>query len=57
VKLTHVASGYKLHSHEIKYGSGSGQQSVTAFPHSDDSNSYFLVEAGFAQPPCPRGQV
>jgi hypothetical protein len=26
IKLTHTQTGYKLHSHDIKYGSGSGQQ-------------------------------
>jgi dolichyl-phosphate-mannose--protein O-mannosyl transferase len=44
IKLTHSVSGYKLHSHEIAYGSGSGQQSITAFPESTDKNSYFIVE-------------
>lgn len=29
VQLLH-SSGYRLHSHPISYGSGSGQQSVTA---------------------------
>lgn len=31
VKLQHKESGYRLHSHGINWGSGSGQQSVTAF--------------------------
>jgi hypothetical protein len=26
VKLTHKATTFKLHSHDVKYGSGSGQQ-------------------------------
>jgi len=30
VRLKHIESGFYLHSHEIKYGGGSGQQSVTA---------------------------
>lgn len=30
----------RLHSHDIKYGSGSGQQSVTA-AENHDSNSYW----------------
>ncbi|RVW36915.1 Stromal cell-derived factor 2-like protein [Vitis vinifera] len=29
--------------HDVPYGSGSGQQSVTAFPNVDDSNSYWIV--------------
>ena len=30
IKLMHVPSGYRLHSHPVGYASGSGQQSVTA---------------------------
>jgi dolichyl-phosphate-mannose--protein O-mannosyl transferase len=29
IKLTHKQTGAKLHSHEVKYGSGSGQQVFT----------------------------
>ena len=29
IKLQNVQRGVRLHSHEVKYGSGSGQQSVT----------------------------
>ncbi|RKO97967.1 hypothetical protein CXG81DRAFT_11355 [Caulochytrium protostelioides] len=43
IKLTHLISDYKLHSHAVAYGSGSHQQSVTAFPEADSSDSYFLV--------------
>lgn len=43
VKLLHVGTQYRLHSHEIPYGSGSGQQSVTSFPRGDDANSYWIV--------------
>lgn len=32
----------RLHSHDVKYGSGSGQQSVTA-AENQDTNSYWLV--------------
>jgi len=31
IKLQHRPSGFRLHSHQIKWGSGSGQQSVTGF--------------------------
>lgn len=44
VKLVHVATGHRLHSHEVTYGTGSGQQSVTAFHSSGDGNSYWLVK-------------
>lgn len=47
VALEHKATGYRLHSHEINWGSGSGQQSVTAFHGDGDPNSLWLVyEAG-----------
>lgn len=39
VKLTHIKSQFKLHSHQIPYGTGSGQQSITAVPGKDDTNS------------------
>lgn len=44
VKLVHQSTGYRLHSHEIAYGTGSGQQSVTAYPFGGDSNSYWIVK-------------
>ena len=34
---------FRLHSHDVPYGSGSGQQSVTGFPNVDDSNSYWVT--------------
>ena len=54
VKLANKESGFYLHSHNIKYGSGSGQQSVTAFPHRNDPNSYFVV-LGSLNTQCDRG--
>lgn len=42
-KLLHVNSNYLLHSHEISYGSGSGQQSVTGYEHLGDSNSLWQI--------------
>ena len=59
MKLAHVYSRFRLHSHEVlrtkrlrlvaltrpqvAYGSGSGQQSVTAVQDGDDSNSLWVV--------------
>jgi dolichyl-phosphate-mannose--protein O-mannosyl transferase len=43
VKLVSKTNGYRLHSHKITYGSGSGQQSVTATSNPTDSNSYWVV--------------
>ncbi|KAJ3261614.1 Stromal cell-derived factor 2-like protein 1 [Boothiomyces macroporosus] len=54
IKLAHKPSGYYLHSHEVNYGSGSGQQSVTGFQGANDPNSYFAV-FGEYQSYCTRG--
>ncbi|KAM7275101.1 hypothetical protein ACFE04_016967 [Oxalis oulophora] len=43
LKLMHERTKFRLHSHDVPYGSGSGQQSVTAFPNVDDVNSYWIV--------------
>ncbi|KAG9510433.1 Stromal cell-derived factor 2-like protein 1 [Fragariocoptes setiger] len=45
----------RLHSHDIKYGSGSGQQSVTAVEN-QDTNSYWSV-MGPVTGHCTRGQA
>jgi len=44
----------RLHSHEVKYGSGSGQQSVTGTNAKEDGNSYWLVKAESGKQ-CIRG--
>ena len=44
VKLQHIGTNYHLHSHEVAYGSGSGQQSVTASSAGDDAGSYWVVK-------------
>ncbi|KAI8850650.1 MIR motif-containing protein [Chytridium lagenaria] len=54
IKLAHTSSGFRLHSHGINYGSGSGQQSVTGFSSGDDANSYFLVMGPLGET-CKRG--
>ncbi|KAI8896792.1 MIR motif-containing protein [Globomyces pollinis-pini] len=56
IKLTHQQTGYKLHSHDVKYGSGSGQQSVTGFSKGNDPNSYFVVFGELNQD-CERGKI
>nr|BAJ96410.1 predicted protein [Hordeum vulgare subsp. vulgare] len=57
VKLMHEKTKVRLHSHDVAYGSGSGQQSVTGFPEIDDSNSYWVgclsVSHGFISRNCP----
>jgi dolichyl-phosphate-mannose--protein O-mannosyl transferase len=56
IKLKHVSTDIRLHSHEVKYGSGSGQQSVTGFPHINDPNSFWIVR-GPHKSRCSRGAL
>lgn len=55
MKLFNSYHSVRLHSHDVKYGSGSGQQSVTAVEPSDDHNSYWQVKAKTGAL-CTRGQ-
>lgn len=57
IKLEHVASGHRLHSHDISYGSGSGQQSVTGFRDTGDSNSYWVIKGAHEDEPKLGGVV
>jgi dolichyl-phosphate-mannose--protein O-mannosyl transferase len=50
IKLRHASTQARLHSHNIPYGSGSGQQSVTGNPSNSDPNSYWLVQGPFGKP-------
>lgn len=56
IKLQNVQRGVRLHSHEVKYGSGSGQQSVTGVSNGDDVNSYWTIINGSGKPECARGE-
>lgn len=55
VKLLNVRHNVRLHSHDVRYGSGSGQQSVTGVSAADDGNSYWRVR-GRTAAVCERGQ-
>eukprot|EP00899_Mesostigma_viride_P022556 jgi/Mesvir1/3485/Mv11976-RA.1 len=55
IKLQHVVSKAHLHSHEVNYGTGSGQQSVTGNTNEDDANSLWLV-FGPKDKECPQGK-
>lgn len=57
VKIANAESSDRLHSHDVKYGSGSGQQTVTGVPHADDVNSYWLVRGPYGEENCQRGTV
>lgn len=55
IKLVHEDTRFRLHSHEINYGSGSKQQSVTAHGSRNDPNSYWLVKEGDGEEVCTLG--
>ena len=48
----HERTKFRLHSHDVPYGSGSGQQSVTGFPNVDDANSYWVILTNFCGYKC-----
>lgn len=53
IKLLHKDTGHHLHSHTIAWGSGSGQQSVTATGSQNDPNSMWIVkESSNSQMTC-----
>lgn len=54
IKLANGNYHVRLHSHDVKYGSGSGQQSVTGTETGEDVNSYWAVK-GLTDKPCQRG--
>ncbi|KAJ8380344.1 hypothetical protein SKAU_G00011220 [Synaphobranchus kaupii] len=54
VKLLNTRHNVRLHSHDVKYGSGSGQQSVTGVEAADDGNSYWRIR-GKPNSTCQRG--
>jgi len=56
LKLYNQRQGARLHSHDVKYGSGSGQQSVTGSSSPDDHNSYWIVRGKHGSR-CDRGQI
>merc|ERR1712151_1453314 len=56
LKLYSANHHIRLHSHDVAYGTGSGQQSVTGVPNADDSNSYWQVRAGTKMGNCKRGE-
>ncbi|XP_055387009.1 stromal cell-derived factor 2 [Condylostylus longicornis] len=55
IKLMNYDYSYRLHSHDVKYGSGSGQQSVTAVDLKEDVNSHWYVKSKIKKT-CERGE-
>jgi dolichyl-phosphate-mannose--protein O-mannosyl transferase len=56
IKLMNLAHKVRLHSHDVKYGSGSGQQSVTGVSTSEDVNSHWVVKGVNEKDVCSRGE-
>lgn len=54
IKLLNIKHNVRLHSHDVRYGSGSGQQSVTGVTAVEDSNSYWSIR-GTRDGGCLRG--
>jgi dolichyl-phosphate-mannose--protein O-mannosyl transferase len=44
-----------LHSHKLTWGSGSGQQSITAVQAHDDPNSLWIIKEAHGELPCETG--
>merc|ERR1712142_1236113 len=55
LKLQNVYHKVRLHSHDVKYGSGSGQQSVTGTEVKEDVNSHWAIK-GKHGTACKRGE-
>ncbi|RWS17372.1 stromal cell-derived factor 2-like protein [Dinothrombium tinctorium] len=55
IKLVNEYYRVRLHSHDVKYGSGSGQQSVTGNENKEDTNSYWTVKGQHGEH-CTRGK-
>jgi len=56
IKLMNNAHKVRLHSHDVKYGSGSGQQSVTGTVVKEDVNSHWTIKGPDDKQWCMRGE-
>merc|ERR1712045_822246 len=56
VKLMNSNHKVRLHSHDVKYGSGSGQQSVTGTVIKEDVNSHWTIKGPGDKDHCTRGE-
>lgn len=56
VKLLNGHHKVRLHSHDVKYGSGSGQQSVTGTVVKEDVNSHWTIKGPDDKQFCMRGE-
>lgn len=56
LKLLNNDYRVRLHSHDVKYGTGSGQQSVTGTEVQEDVNSHWVVKSATGKI-CSRGDI
>ncbi|XP_067014053.2 stromal cell-derived factor 2 [Anabrus simplex] len=56
IKLFNTDYKVRLHSHDVKYGTGSGQQSVTGTEVQEDVNSHWVIRAETGKH-CLRGEA
>ncbi|PSN32132.1 hypothetical protein C0J52_11757 [Blattella germanica] len=56
LKLMNVGYKVRLHSHDVKYGTGSGQQSVTGTDVQEDVNSHWVIKSETGNH-CVRGYL
>ena len=56
IKLQNTYHRVRLHSHDVKYGSGSGQQSVTGTDVKEDVNSHWAIRGPTNKKNCVRGE-
>lgn len=56
IKLLNVDYDVRLHSHDVKYGTGSGQQSITGTELKEDINSHWSI-VNITNSPYQRGLV
>ena len=56
IKLQNAYHRVRLHSHDVKYGSGSGQQSVTGTDQKEDVNSHWAIRGPTFKQNCARGE-
>jgi MIR domain len=57
VKLKHVTTEARLHSHNVNYMTGSRQQSVTGLKSAADPSSFWTIREPYGQPQCIQGFV
>ncbi|XP_075215554.1 stromal cell-derived factor 2 [Lycorma delicatula] len=55
LKLFNTGYKVRLHSHDVKYGTGSGQQSVTGTEVQEDVNSHWVIKSE-TKKHCVRGE-